>query len=136
LIAGIPSDIEIEMSTSAAPKQVAIGIVVETTADGTAFHRGPNGGLVLAKVEKFGTAYKAGLQVGDELVSFEGQTFATPQDGLAILQTLGVGATVSVEAFRGGERLTVPMKLYEKKVVKFDLDDISNVLERKISPAA
>src|SRR5262249_37746875 len=117
-------------------KHVAIGIVVEMTEDGATFRHGANGGLLLAKIEKFGTAYKAGLQVGDELLTFDGERFATPQEGLALVQTVGVGGTVQVELVRAGERLTLPMKLYEKKIVKFDLDDISNVLERKISPAA
>lgn len=117
-------------------KPVGMGIVVRMTADESAFELGPNGGLVLVRVEKFSTAYKAGLMVGDELLAFDGKKFATPQEGLAILQAIGVGGQVMVDLVRDGERRQLPMKLFEKKVVKLDLDDISNVLERKISPAA
>lgn len=117
-------------------KPVGMGIVVRMDASESAFDLGPNGGLVLVRVEKFSTAYKAGLMVGDELLAFDGKRFATPQEGLAILQAVGVGGQVTVDLVREGAKMQLPMKLFEKKVVKLDLDDISNVLERKISPAA
>jgi S1-C subfamily serine protease len=119
--------------TEAKKPQVAIGVLVDVAGD--AVKHGPNGGLVLTKVEKFSSAAKAGLAVGDEIVSIDGQVVRSPDEALAAVQRAGVGATVTVQAMRGGAALALPMKIFEKKA-DLDLGDISDTLERKISPAA
>ena len=101
---------------------------------------GPNGGWIIAKVDKFGSAGKGGLIEGDEIVAVDGSNSMLQGDTSekfdAYLAKVGVGGTVKATVVRAGKRLDVSLKLFEKKKLNLDLDEFDSVLERKIAPAA
>lgn len=94
------------------------------------------GGLRVGKVEKFGSAGKAGIQQGDVLVSFNGKAVDSFETAQKIAEELGTGGSVKVRLIREGKPLDVEMKLRaKKKALKLDLEELDEVLERKISPS-
>ncbi|KAB2699768.1 DegQ family serine endoprotease [Ochrobactrum sp. Kaboul] len=77
----------------------------------------PYGALITA-VAKGGPAEAAGLKVGDVVLSVQGARVDN-QDVLGYrLSTAGIDSTVSVVILRGGENLTVPVKLTKAPEVK------------------
>lgn len=75
-------------------------------------------GLVVYQVLPGGPAAKAGLKgvgsdgtVGDIIVSVDGQKMRDLDDLYRLLDKKQIGDTVSVEVFRGGQTVTVPVKL-------------------------
>ncbi len=96
---------------------------------------GPNGGLVVQSADPASSAAKAGIMVGDEILALNEVRVAEPAQAMAELQTAGVGASVTVTLVRGGARLSVPMIVHAKSLA-LDLDDLDEVVERKIAPAA
>jgi S1-C subfamily serine protease len=96
--------------------------------------QGPSGGLLVQSVQRFGSAAKAGVQVGDELVAANGQKLATLEQWLLDLDAIGVGNTVTVRVLRDGSPIDIAMKLLEKKVLSLKVKALEEVLERKISP--
>jgi S1-C subfamily serine protease len=115
------------VSAAASSTPVSLGLLAEGG--------GPNGGYVVTKVERFGSAGKAGIQLGDELLALNGK-LRTPEETTAILSQLSPGAVITLTLLRKGQRMEVPVKLMAYKPLKLDLDDIDDVLERKIAPAA
>lgn len=97
---------------------------------------GPNGGGVIQKVEKFSSAARAGLLVGDEIVAINGQQPQGGEQVMSLLQSVGVGGTAKVNIVRAGKPMEIAVKLIEKKVLNLDLDEVDESLERKIAPAA
>lgn len=96
--------------------------------------QGPGGGVLVQSLERFGSAAKAGVQVGDELVACNGQPLASVERWLVDLEAIGVGAIVTVRVLRAGELIDIAMKLLEKKVLSLEVKALEEVLERKISP--
>jgi len=77
----------------------------------------PYGALITA-VAKGGPAEAAGLKVGDVVLSVQGARVDN-QDVLGYrLSTAGIDSTVSVAILRGGENVTVPVKLSKAPEVK------------------
>jgi S1-C subfamily serine protease len=101
---------------------------------GIAAAQGPGGGVLVQSVQRFGSAAKAGVQAGDEVVASNGQTVARLEQWLLDLEAIGVGNTVTVRVVRAGTTIDIPMKLLEKKVLSLEIKALEEVLERKISP--
>ena len=94
------------------------------------------GGLRVGKVEKFGSAGKAGVVQGDVLVSFNGRTLDSFETAQKIADEVGTGGALKVKLVREGKPLELEMKLRpKKKALKLDLEELDEVLERKISPS-
>src|SRR5438105_4410357 len=88
---------------------------------------GPNGGLIVNEVDKFGSGPKAGIVVGDEIVAWNGTVVSKfTTDTLAnLLDTTGAGKTLVVKVARKGSLLEVPMVLVEKrKVLSLDIEEV------------
>jgi S1-C subfamily serine protease len=96
--------------------------------------QGPNGGVLVQSLQRFGSAAKAGVQVGDEIIAANGQKVVTLEQWLVDLEAIGVGNTVAVRVLRGGKPVDLAMKLLEKKVLSLEVKALEQVLERKISP--
>lgn len=104
--------------------------------------------ILVKKVNKFGSAGKAGITAGDELIALNGirvPSLAGVQDADARmtkmdaffqqhLKTTGVGGTLRVQLVRGGSTMEVPVLLKARKQLALQLDEVSEVLERKIAP--
>jgi S1-C subfamily serine protease len=96
---------------------------------------GPNAGLLVASADPASSAAQAGIAVGDEILAIDGARVKEPAGAMALLQAAGVGATVCIELVRSGAELRVPMQVLAKSLV-LELDDLDEVVERKIAPAA
>jgi S1-C subfamily serine protease len=96
--------------------------------------QGPNGGMLVQSLQRFGSAAKAGVQLGDEIVASNGQTLTTFEQWLLDLEAIGVASTVTVRVLRGGNPVDIAMKLLEKKQLSLEVKALEQVLERKISP--
>ena len=95
------------------------------------------GGAVVQKMDRFGSLAKAGVQVGDELLSIAGHDL----HGADVAKVMdeccehnAVGSTVQVRLRRNGQEQDVPVQLMAKKAMQLDIDEESEVLERKIAP--
>lgn len=93
-----------------------------------------HGGILVESVKKFGSAGRAGIQAGDEIVAINDQKISSLAEAEAMLNALGAGAKAKVALMRGGQQVAVEMALRAKKSLKLDLEEVDEVLERKISP--
>ena len=71
-------------------------------------------GIYVADVVKGGPADKAGLKVGDRIVSIDGTEVAQKTDLGTIIQQHSAGDTLSITVARGGQMQTVSLALGEK----------------------
>ena len=71
-------------------------------------------GIYVADVVKGGPADKAGLKVGDRIVSIDGTEVAQKTDLGTIIQQHSAGDTLSITVARGGQMQTVSLTLGEK----------------------
>ena len=95
---------------------------------------GPNQGGLVQRVARFSSAAKGGIIPGDEILAFDGKRMTAPEQVQAALAAAGVGATIQVTLLRNGSPMELPVLLLEKKTLKLDLDEVDEVLERKIAP--
>jgi S1-C subfamily serine protease len=96
-------------------------------------------GAQITKIDKFGSAGKAGLAVGDIMTAVNGKKLPAVKPHelvLAECAIAGVGGSINVNILRGGKDMLVAVKLTAKKTIALDLEEVSEVLERKISPQA
>ena len=95
---------------------------------------GPNGGLLVQKVDRNGSAAAGGVCVGDEMVAINGKPTSKPEVVAPMLAAAGgVGAVVTVRVLRDRAFVDLPVKLL-KKTLSLEVEDVAEVLERKISP--
>ena len=71
-------------------------------------------GIYVADVVKGGPADKAGLKVGDRIISIDGTEVAQKTDLGTIIQQHSAGDTLSITVARGGQMQTVSLTLGEK----------------------
>jgi S1-C subfamily serine protease len=102
---------------------------------GFAKEPGAQGGLIVQTVDARCSAAQAGIAVGDEVLALNGTAVSEPAQAMALLQSAGVGAVVTVQVLRGSEQVAVAMTVQAKSLA-LDLDDIDEIVERKIAPAA
>jgi S1-C subfamily serine protease len=82
---------------------------------GQALGRQQEVGLLLVGVEDDSPAARGGLMVGDILVGLAGQPVSDPDELLARLDGAMVGKSTPVEVLRGGQALTIKVKIGERK---------------------
>jgi S1-C subfamily serine protease len=80
-----------------------------------ALNRGQDTGLLLVGVEEDGPAAQSGLLVGDILVGLAGEPISDPDQLLSRLVGELVGKSTPVEVLRGGQLLTIAVKIGERK---------------------
>jgi S1-C subfamily serine protease len=101
---------------------------------GMASGPGPNGGLLVQKLDRNGSAAAGGVRVGDEVVAIDGKPIQKAESVAPLLaEAGGVGATVTVRVIRDRAPVDLPVKLL-KKTLSLEVEDVAEVLERKISP--
>jgi len=96
------------------------------------------GTFVIQELKKFASLSKAGLQAGDEIISFGPMVGAALEQNqteiVALVARLGVGGTIPVKFKRAGKVADVMVKLVAKKNLNLSLEDVDLELERKIAP--
>jgi predicted metalloprotease with PDZ domain len=117
-------------ASAAAPAAPAPSLGV---ADSSITERGT---IHVSKLDKFGSAAKAGLLAGDEILAINGTSLpASPIEHLIeVITRTGVGGTVNLRVSRQGSLIEIPVTLRAKKTVMLDLEEVNEVLERRISP--
>jgi S1-C subfamily serine protease len=92
--------------------------------------------VVVKRVDRFGSVAKAGIVAGDEIVGLNGARLTNPPEKcvLEVITKVGVGGTVTVNVMRNGARVDIPVVLRAKRALNLDLEEVSEVLERKIAP--
>ena len=71
-------------------------------------------GVLVVMVESDSPADRAGLLVGDVIVSASGESVAEPQDIAELLAAERVGSELALEIVRGGERRTISVTVGER----------------------
>ena len=94
----------------------------------------PEGSWILKHVDKYGSGAKAGLLVGDEICFINGAQPGSIDDFLKMAKEIGIGNVARVRLIRDGKKLEVPVKLRAKPKLMLSLDEVADVLERKIAP--
>jgi len=101
---------------------------------GLASAPGPNGGLLAQKLDRNGSAAVGGVRVGDEVVAINGKPISRADAVPALLaEAGGVGAVVTLRVIRERGVVELPVTL-KKKTLSLEVEDVAEVLERKISP--
>ena len=124
----IPIDVAMEVSNqlraSGKVTRGRIGVSIqEVTRDlAESFGLGKPSGALVSNVEKGGAADKAGIQVSDVILKFDGKVVATSSDLPRIVAATHPGNKVSVQLWRKGESkevtLTVSEMVDEKQVAQ------------------
>ncbi len=73
-----------------------------------------NGGVIVVNVEANGPADRAGVMIGDVLLSFDGKPVSDTGDVQSVLDPESVGKTVSVQIVRGGALVEVAIAVGER----------------------
>jgi predicted metalloprotease with PDZ domain len=97
----------------------------------------PRATILCKQLCKYGSGFKAGMKDGDELVGINGKRF--PKENPVkycgeLLAKAGFGGTVKVHVLRGTERVELDVTIRKRKVLALDLEEVSDILERKIAP--
>lgn len=97
-------------------------------------------GVEVEGVEANSPAAIAGVQVGDVIARFANQPTKVIGDLQALVRATPVGVATRINLFRAGQKVTLEVTLQakapaKKKKLSLDVGDVSEVLERKISPA-
>lgn len=95
---------------------------------------GPSGGGKIEKVEKWSGLLKAGLTAGDEIMLWNGKKMGSFDDLVNVLDAAGVGGALKLTVLRAGKTVELNATVPKRKTLSLDLEEIDEVLERKISP--
>lgn len=103
----------------------AVGISVQTLTEVIAAQLGlpVSTGVYVASVVAGGPASQAGLLAGDVIVSANGQALTDRTEFMDIIDGSGIGDTITVEVFRGGETLTFDIVLGDKGAMDYEIVD-------------
>lgn len=105
------------MTTGYVTGRPAMGVsVIAVTDMQTAMQYGVSQmGVYIAQVNEGGAADQAGLEVGDLLVSIDGNAISTTSDVTSILDDHSVGDTIEVQVVRGKQMVEVSLTLQESQ---------------------
>ena len=115
----IPIDVAMDVSNqlraSGKVTRGRIGVSIqEVTRDlAESFGLGKPSGALVSNVEKGGAADKAGIQVSDVILKFDGKTVATSSDLPRIVAATHPGSKVNVQLWRKGESKEVSLTVGE-----------------------
>jgi serine protease Do len=84
------------------------------------------GGALVNKVTPGSTADKAGVQVGDVIVSFNGRDIATSADLPPLVGSTKPGTKTNLEIYRDGKNMTLPVTIGELPVEKATMASLGN----------
>ena len=82
-------------------------------------------GAIVSSVDAGGPAEKAGIQVNDIILSYNGQPIERSSDLPVLVANMTPGKTASVQVWRKGSEKTLTVGTYEGKAVK-DEDDVAS----------
>jgi len=93
----------------------SLGVALQTMDKSYAvYYEVPQGAYVRA-VNEGSCAEKAGVRIGDIIISFNGETIISKEEIVSVLSELKAGDEVSMSVFRSGEVIKMKLTLDEKK---------------------
>jgi serine protease Do len=95
-----------------------------------------NGGVIVGSVIPGGGAAKAGLEVGDVLVSIDGRHIKNGDDLVNDISARKVGSSVSIGYLRNGKPMTATVVIGDRAKVYSDLADAAPQAEQPAPPDA
>lgn len=97
-------------------KRAYLGVGIQPITQQLAdhFHVQPREGVAVTDVQPGTPAAKAGLKLGDVIVSFSGQQVAAPRDLQNLVEISPVGKPQSLMVIRDGERMTLKLSPEEQ----------------------
>lgn len=104
-----------------ATNPIRLGIVVDNTAFDV------SKGLPIQSVVPGSTAAQLGVQVGDLLASVNGEAITSDADVLRVLGTLSVGAAITLEVQRAGERKSLSGTVVNPPTAEALLSELGSV---------
>ena len=77
-------------------------------------------GIVVNQMHRESAAYKAGLEPGDIILSFNGTAVADPSQFVRMVSDSAIGSTARVEVLRDGARQTIriPIETQQERRVR------------------
>ena len=77
-------------------------------------------GVVVNQLHRQSAAYKAGLEPGDIILSFNGTTISDPSQFVRLVADSAIGSTARVEILREGRRevLRIPIETQQERRVR------------------
>lgn len=93
--------------------QLGISVITVDDAATAARYGVTSAGIYIAQVNEGSGAEKAGLQVGDRIVSVDNTLVESSNDVVSMIQEKSVGDKVSIQIARNGQMLTVEVELGE-----------------------
>ena len=109
-VGDLPDDAESRFYGEAHPEVSPLGLTVEALSDASREELKLDAGVRVVSVEE-GPAAKAGVQVGDILVSLNGQPLVTPEDLANVVAALPPSGSVPLLINRGGSARFLPLPL-------------------------
>lgn len=97
-----------------------------------AFNIQRNNGFIVTQIEAGSPAAKAGIQVGDVVVSANGKQIRSSQDMHNLIGLQRLGQTIELQLFRNGKEETVPVTIQPIDISKIDGGIIHPQLEGAI----
>jgi S1-C subfamily serine protease len=94
----------------------SIGYVEWMDADTVARYYGVRGrGLLVARISQRGAAYRAGLRLGDWILSFDGQPATDSDQFKKLIARAKIGTRVPMEIDRNGSRRTITVQIESRE---------------------
>ena len=111
----VAMDVVNQLRTSGKVTRGRIGVVIqEVTRDlAESFGLGKAVGALISSVEKGGAAEKAGIQVSDVILKFDGKTITTSIDLPRVVAATRPGSKVAVQLWRRGANMDVSLTVGE-----------------------
>jgi serine protease Do len=71
--------------------------------------------VLVAQIDPRSPAYRAGLERGDVIVSFNGQNVNEPTDLVRLIADAAVGSNASIVVVRDGRRVTLQVPVLQRE---------------------
>ncbi len=120
IIEGIINDPD-ATAVSTGESNILLGVTITTITDEISDYYSLPKGAYVVEVEQFSAAERAGLQTGDVITAFDGQTVDTAETFIEIKNQQSAGEDVEVEVWRNGQEMTLTVHMPEARDVTTEI---------------
>ena len=120
IIEGIINDPD-ATAVSTGESNILLGVTITTITDEISDYYSLPKGAYVVEVEQFSAAERAGLQTGDVITAFDGQSVDTAETFIEIKNQQSAGEDVEVEVWRNGQEMTLTVHMPEARDVTTEI---------------